>query len=240
MATGSLKPKISLFFPVYNDERTVEAVTTKSVETLSAVAEDYEIVIVDDGSPDGSGAVADEMARRFDKVRVIHHPTNLGYGAALQSGFRAANHFEWVCFLDGDDQYDVRELVHLVKLLPRYDGVVTFRYRKTYGPWRKFVSAVFNLVARCMFGTRFRDANSGLRIVRRTVIDDLPLTSASPFLGAELAIRAALKGYRIGEAGISMYPRDHGSSGVVTPRNILATIGDMLAVRRDVFRNRPR
>lgn len=240
MADPETKPRISLFFPVYNDEATVERVTEKSVALLHAHARDFEIIIVNDGSPDRSGAIADQLAEKHPSVRVVHHPVNQGYGAAYQTGLREANRFEWVCSLDGDDQYDVRELLHMLKHLEHYDGIQTYRYCKTYGPWRKFISAAYNVFARILYGTRFRDVNSGLRIFRREVVRDVCVTSLSPFAGAEISIKAALKGFRIGEIGISMYPRERGNSSVVTVRNILATIKDMLRVRQEIFQNRPR
>jgi glycosyltransferase involved in cell wall biosynthesis len=240
MADQQPKPRISLFFPAYNDEATVERVTEKCVAVLRELASDFEIVIVNDGSPDQSGAIADRMAIRHPAVRAVHHPVNQGYGKAFQTGLREASQFEWVCSLDGDDQYDVRELHQIIRHLPNYDGVQSYRFRKTYGPWRKFISAAYNVFARCLYGTRFRDVNSGLRIFRREVVRDVCVTSASPFAGAEISIKAALKGYRIGEVGISMYPRVRGNSSVVTFRNIMATIDDMLRVRREIFQNQPR
>lgn len=234
------RPSVSLFFPVYRDETTVEAVALKALATLRELASEFEIVIVDDGSPDRSGAVADRLAERHPEITVVHHPRNLGYGQALKTGFRTANRYEWICFTDGDDQYDLRELHHLIRLLPDADAVVTFRWAKVYGPWRKFVSGTYNVLARRMFGTPFRDASCGLKLVRRSVIDRVGLLSDSPFAGAEVAIRTALAGYRVREAGISTYPRRAGRSSVVTPRNILATWRDMRRVERDLFRNRPR
>jgi glycosyltransferase involved in cell wall biosynthesis len=88
------KPDVSLFFPVYRDERTVRRVTEKALAVLRDIAKNYEVVIVDDGSPDRAGEIADELAREHPEVSVVHHPKNMGYGAAVQSGFRAAR-YEW-------------------------------------------------------------------------------------------------------------------------------------------------
>lgn len=239
-SSTSAKPNISLFFPVYRDETTVEAVAHKALATLRELAGEFEIVIVDDGSPDRSGELADQLAQRYPQITVVHHERNQGYGQALKSGFRAACRYEWVCFTDGDDQYDVRELYRLIPLLRDADAVATFRWSKVYGPWRKFVSGTYNALARWMFGTSLRDASCGLKLVRRSVIDDVGLVSDSPFAGAEVAIRATLAGYRVREAGISTYPRRAGRSSVVTFRNILATWRDMRRVARDLFRNRTR
>ena len=103
------KPNVSVFFPVYNDERTVERVTEKAIAVLEEIAQEYEVIIVDDGSPDRSGQLADELARKHPCVSVIHHPRNMGYGAAIKSGLAKAR-YEWICFTDGDDEYDLFDL----------------------------------------------------------------------------------------------------------------------------------
>lgn len=100
------KHNITLFFPVYNDAKTVRRVTEKGIKFLKDVADKYEIIIINDGSPDDSGKIADQLSQEYSCVKVIHHPSNKGYGAALKSGFAAAA-YEIICFTDGDDEYDV-------------------------------------------------------------------------------------------------------------------------------------
>jgi glycosyltransferase involved in cell wall biosynthesis len=226
--------RVSLFFPVYRDEATVERMTTKAIAVLDALAAEYEVIIVDDGSPDRAGELADAIAAKDPRVRVIHHPKNLGYGEALRSGFRAAR-FEWIGFTDGDDEYEVSDLAKLLRLQDHYDLIITFRYAKRYGSWRIFVSWVYNHVLRYLFQTRYRDVSCGLRLIRKSVVDELDLTSTSPFIGAEIAIKTMLKGYRVGEVGIQTFPRDFGRGSSTSVPNILATIRDMRRVYRTVF-----
>ena len=225
---------VSLFFPVYKDERTVRIVTQKARLLLASLGCAYEIVIVNDGSPDGSGAIADELAREHPEVRVVHHPRNLGYGAAVRSGIEASR-YEIVCMTDGDDEYEVEDFRKLLKLRQHYDLVITFRYRKIYSSSRIFVSWVYNIVLRFLFRTPFRDVSTGLRLVRRAVLQDVELESTSPFIGAELAIKAMLKGYRVGEVGIQTFPRSFGRGSSTSIPNILATIADMWRIYRRVF-----
>ncbi len=228
------KPDISLFFPVYNDEQTVATVTQKALKVLAEVAEEYEVVIVDDGSPGRSGEIADELAAEHERVRVVHHERNLGYGEAIKSGFAACK-YEWICFTDGDDEYDVNDLHKLIRLKDFYDLIITFRYVKLYSGMRVFMSAVYNLIVRALFRTPYRDISTGLRLIRKSLVEGLSLTSSSPFIGAELTIKTMLRGYRIGEVGIQTFPRKFGRGASTTPANIRATMRDMLGTYRTIF-----
>jgi glycosyltransferase involved in cell wall biosynthesis len=230
-ATG---PRVSLFFPVYRDEATVERVAKKALRVLEELASEHEVIIVDDGSPDRAGEIGDRLAATHPGIRVIHHERNLGYGQALRTGFEAAR-FEWICFTDGDDEYEVDDLRRLLRLRDYYDLVITFRYAKRYGGWRIFVSFVYNKLLRFVFETRYRDVSSGLKLVKREVVNELELISTSPFIGAEIAIKTMLKGFRVGEVGIQTFPREFGRGTSTSLRNILATLGDMRRVYRLVF-----
>jgi glycosyltransferase involved in cell wall biosynthesis len=228
------KPNISLFYPVYNDERTVESLTLKAISVLKEIAANYEIIIVNDGSPDKSGEIADKLAAEIPEVRVVHHAANKGYGAAIKSGFANAN-YEWVCFTDGDDEYDIHDLKRLIKLKEFYDLIITFRYVKLYSNMRIFISAVYNKVLRFIFRSPYRDISTGLRLMRKSVYEELTLISDSPFIGAEITLRTMLKGYRVGEMGIQTFPREIGSGASTSMKNILKTIKDMRKVQRDIF-----
>lgn len=232
--TSEAKPDVSLCFPVYGDEKTVRKVTEKSLAVLSELAAEYEVVIIDDGSADRSGEIADELAAEHDCVRVIHHSRNLGYGEAIKTALREAR-YEWICLTDGDDEYDVRDLAKLLPLRNFYDLVITFRYVKLYGSLRIFISWVYNLLIRKLFRMPYRDVSTGLRLVRRSVVEALDFESSSPFIGAEITIKATLRGYRVGEVGIQTFPRSFGRSASTTPANILATIREMLRIYRNIF-----
>lgn len=228
------QPSITLFFPVYRDERTVERVAYKALAVLAEITDNYELIIIDDGSPDSAGEIADRIAAAEPRVHVVHHPTNLGYGQALRSGFANAKN-DWICFTDGDDEYEVTDLLKLWRLREYYDLVITFRYVKLYGTWRTFVSYVYNQVLRLMFKTDFRDVSCGLKLIRRQVVNELELVSTSPFIGAEISIKTHLKGLRVGEVGIQTFPRQFGRGSATSVKNILATIRDMRHIHRQVF-----
>jgi len=230
------KPSIAVFFPVYGDEGTVEKVALKSLKILSEIASDYKVIIVDDGSPDRSGEIADKLAEEHPEIISVHHDKNLGYGACVQTRFKYALDYEWICFTDGDDQYDVNELYHLSKLFHHYDLIVTFRYSKIYGTLRTFVSFVYNLLIRVLFKSHLRDHNCGLKIIRSSVVKDMDIISNSAFIGAEIIINAMVRGYPIGEAGIKTYPRTFGESSVMSFRHISTSIRDLFRVYCKLFR----
>lgn len=223
-------------FPVYGDELTVRPITAKAIDLFVRLGCDYEIVIVDDGSPDRSGVIADELAHEHDCVKVIHHPVNKGYGAALRSGLAACTK-EVICLIDGDDQYDVCDLPKLLKVIDYYPLVITFRYKKIYSTFRMFISWTYNVILRYLFRMRFRDISTGLRLVKRSLLADIALESNSPFIGAEMTIKVMLKGYPVGEVGIQTFPRVLGKGNSTSVKNILATIKDMLIIYRKIFSN---
>lgn len=228
------KANISVFFPVYNDEKTVQKVTIKALRVLKEIADKYEVLIINDGSPDLSGEIADKLAEEYPFVRVIHHEVNKGYGAAIKTGLENTK-YEWVCFTDGDDEYDLEDLKKMILLKNYYDLIITFRYIKLYSTFRIFISGIYNKVFRFLFKTNYRDISTGLRLIRKDVIDDLKLISDSPFIGAEITVRTMLKGYRVGEMGIQTFPREFGKGASVSFKNIIKTIKDMRRVYSDIF-----
>ena len=192
------------------------------------------MVIIDDASPCRAGRIADELAAKDPRIRVIHHLKNLGYGAALRTGL-ANVRYEWVCFTDGDDEYDIYDLEKLIRLRNRYDLIITFRYAKLYSGFRIFISWIYNRTLRALFKSQFRDISTGLRLMRRDLVNELDLKANSPFIGAEIAIKTMLKGFPVGEVGIQTFPREFGHGSATSWRNILATIRDMLDCYRTIF-----
>ncbi len=228
------KPDISFFFPVYNDERTVRLITEKSIKLFNEIANRYEIVIVNDASPDNAGLIADQLACEYPQVRVVHHELNKGYGAAVKSGI-ANTRYDWICMVDGDDEYDILDLKRMLMLRQHYGLIIAFRYKKLYSTKRIFISHVYNKILRALFDTPFRDISTGIRVFNRSVLDHIHLNSNSPFIGAEMAIKAMLNGTPVGEVGIQTFPRKFGTGSATSLKNILRTIRDMLRMRREIF-----
>ena len=206
---------ISLMFPLYKDKSTVELMITKSSAVLKKLNSKYEIIIVDDGCPQNSGKLAEKIAKKFANIKTFFHKKNLGYGAALKTGLKKCKN-DWIFMIDGDAEYDVDDLFRLLRVSKNYDLVITYRYKKKYTTYRIIISWVYNAVLRLIFNIKFKDISSGSRLVSRKLIRHIKLKSNSPFVGAELAIKAKLTGYKVGEIGIHTFPRAFGTGASVS------------------------
>ena len=220
---------ISLMFPLYKDKSTVKLMITKSSNVLRKLKRKYEIIIIDDGCPQNSGKLAREVAKKFTNIKIFSHKKNLGYGAALKTGLKKCKN-DWIFMIDGDAEYDVDDLFRLLRVSKNYDLVITYRYKKKYTTYRIIISWVYNAVLRLIFNIKFKDISSGSRLVSRKLIRHIKLKSNSPFVGAELAIKAKLAGYKVGEIGIHTFPRTFGTGASVSLKNILLTLKDMIVL----------
>ena len=214
-------------FPVFRDKRTVKKMIIQSLRVLKTVARKYEIIIVDDGCPEKSGIIAKKIAKNIANIKVFFHKKNLGYGAALRTGIEKSK-YDWIFQIDGDAEYSVNDLKRLLKETKNSDLVITYRYKKKYKTNRIIISWFYNKLLRILFGTKFKDISTGSRLINRKLIKKLKLTSSSPFLGAELAIKAKEQNFKVNEVGIHTYPRTFGAGSSVSFRNIMLTVKDML------------
>ena len=218
---------ISLMFPLYNDKMTVKSMVIKSLKILKKTKIKYEIVIIDDGCPEKSGLIAKKLAKKNSKIRVFFHKKNLGYGAAVKTGLKKCRH-ECIFATDGDEEYDVGDLPRLLKSLNNSDLVITYRFKKKYKTTRIIISGIYNIILRLLFKTKFKDISTGSRLIRKNIVKKIILTSNSPFIGAELAIKSKFAGFNVNEIGIHTYPRTFGSGSSVSIKNIILTIRDMI------------
>ena len=218
---------ISIMFPVYKDRRTVKKMIVDSLNVVKKITKKYEIIIIEDGCPEKSGLVAKNFSKKNKKIRVIFHKKNLGYGAALQTGLKYSKN-QWIFQTDGDAEYDVYDLLRLIKLTNTSDLIITYRYKKKYNTNRIIISWFYNAILRVLFLTNFRDISTGSRLIKKDIMKKIKLTSNSPFIGAELAIKSKYKGLVVREIGIHTYPRTFGTGSSVSFKNILLTIRDMI------------
>lgn len=218
---------ISILFPLYRDKQTVKIMIDKSIRVLSKIKKKCEIVMVDDGCPENSGLYAKKIAKNKKNIKIIIHKKNLGYGAAIKTGLKNCSS-EWVFQTDGDNEYDVNDLKKLIKFTKKSDLIITYRYKKKYNTNRIIISWIYNVILRTLFVTNFKDISTGTRLINKKILKKINLTSKSPFVGAELAIKSKYSGINVSEVGIHTYPRTFGSGSSVSLKNILLTIKDML------------
>ena len=152
------RPSISFFFPAFNDAGTIRLLVEDGLRVLPTLTDDFEIIIVNDGSFDETGPIADELAAQYSQVRAIHHPLNLGYGAALRSGFGAASK-DLIFYTDGDRQFDVGELPKLIEVIDGAGIVSGYRIARAEGQDRRLSSNVYNFVTKKLFGLDIRDVD---------------------------------------------------------------------------------
>jgi glycosyltransferase involved in cell wall biosynthesis len=224
-------PELSYFFPAHNEEANLPGLVEEALATLPTLADRFEIVIVDDGSRDATPRIADELALTHAEVRAVHHPTNLGYGAALASGFAAAR-FEVLAFTDGDRQFRVADLGRLLaRLAPGTDAVVGFRIRRADPLVRTVYARLYRLANRIFFGLRVRDVDCACKAFRRASLEGIAVESGGAFFSAELLIKLQAAGHRIAEVGVPHYPRVAGSPTGARPSVILRAVRDFWRLR---------
>ena len=201
---------ISVFFPCYNEQENVTRTVDHAISVLEKLDADFELIIVNDGSSDGTGKIADEIAGKNDRVKVVHHSTNLGYGAALQSGFKAATK-KLVFYTDGDGQFDINEMPPLIPLIEQYDIVSCYRLNRQDVIIRKINGWCWTKLVCLLFRMRVRDIDCAFKLYKREIFDNIKLSSSGALIDAEILARAVCRGYTITQKGVHHYPRTAGS-----------------------------
>jgi len=224
---------ISVFFPCYNEQENVGRTVEKALEVLERLNADFEVIIVDDGSSDGTGQIADEIAGRDGRVKVVHHEGNLGYGAALQSGFKAATK-EFVFYTDGDGQFDINEMPSLLALMERYDIVSCYRLNRRDSLIRKINGWCWTRLVCLTFGLKIRDIDCAFKLYKREIFDKIELLSTGALINAEILARAVRKGYRITQKGVHHYPRTTGKQTGANLRVILRAFKELFKLQRRI------
>jgi glycosyltransferase involved in cell wall biosynthesis len=222
-------PSLTVFFPAYNDAPSLPALVGKTFEVLREYVDDYEVIVVNDGSYDNTADVLDELRRaHMPYLRVITHPQNRGYGGALRSGLGGAKK-EFVFYTDGDGQYDVGELPALLALCGPDTGLVNgFKLERHDPAHRIWIGNVYNFCARLLFRIRIRDIDCDYRLIRRSLLDRIKLTSTSGTICVELVRKLELSGCEVKEVGVSHLPRLHGKSQFFRIRSLAVTFYQLM------------
>ena len=219
---------LSVFFPAYNDSGTIASMVIRAVQAASELTPDYEVIVVNDGSGDATPAIIDELARTYPRVRIVHHPTNRGYGGALQTGFRTATK-ELIFYTDGDAQYDPAEIETLWhRLNDDADMVTGFKIRRSDPMHRIIIGRLYHHTVKLLFRLRVRDVDCDFRLMRRAIFERIDLSKTSGVICLEMMKKIEDAGFRIVEVPVHHYHRAFGKSQFFNLRRIAKTGVDVL------------
>lgn len=222
--------KISAFFPCYNDERSIAQIVRKTRRILNRITDDFEIIVVNDGSTDKSQQILEKLQKEIPELKLIFYNKNQGYGAALKGGFRAAQK-DWVFYTDGDGQYDVAELTKLLSALKDDIDVVNgYKIKRADPLVRKLVGKVYQFFVKRIFNLPIKDPHCSFRLIRREIFKGIILKSQGGALEVELIKKIAQKGGKFKEVGVYHYPRKSGQSQFFNWRNIRQTLKELWQV----------
>jgi glycosyltransferase involved in cell wall biosynthesis len=231
-------PGLSFFFPARDEELNVAPMVARALEVLPKYADQLEVTVIDDGSSDATGELADALARRDPRVKVVHHRPGRGYGGAVRAGLESARQ-PFIFFTDGDQQFDVADFDKLVAALaPGVDAVLGYRLTLEYGPWHVLVSRVYNRAIRLLFAGGWRDVDCAFKLFRADVFARVPLSrvkSNGAFFSPELLITLRANRIVTREVGIPHHPRMHHEPKGMPPKVILKAIRDLLLLRLSLW-----
>ncbi len=204
----------------------------ETVQVLNDLTEKYEILIINDGSTDNTGPIADRLSHRHENIRIIHHETNRGYGAALISGF-ANSVNDWIFFTDGDNQFFIKEIALLLEETRAHDAVIGFRQERK-DPWfRKIYANTWNLLVRLFLDLRIKDLNCAFKLIKKKSMEGISLSSSGALISAEILFKLKLSGANISEVAVSHKPRLYGEQSGGSPKVILKALLELFRLHRE-------
>jgi glycosyltransferase involved in cell wall biosynthesis len=224
---------LTVFLPAHNEEGNIERVVKGFVQELPSVADRYEVVIVNDGSSDRTGEIAERLSASLPGVKVIHHPTNRGYGAAVITGIRAASE-PYVLLCDGDGQFDPNEVRLLTARIHDHDVVVGRRKQRADHFIRRLNGKSWTLLMRLLFRIQISDIDCGFKLFRRELLDGMELHAAGAMVTTELVARLANRGARICEVDVKHLPRLTGEQSGNSPKVILRAFRELFLLYADL------
>jgi glycosyltransferase involved in cell wall biosynthesis len=229
-----LKPfSLTITFPCYNEEANVERVTRGAVAIAQQVADDWEVVVVNDGSRDRTGEIADKLAAEIPGVRAVHNSPNQGYGGALSRGFREAKK-NWIFYTDGDGQFDFNELRKILPLLETHDIVSCYRLDRKDPLMRKLNAWAWSTLVNLLFRIGLRDIDCAFKIYPRTFIEKIEMRSRGALIDTEMLAKARNQGCTIAQMGVHHYPRTAGQQTGANLKVILRAFKELFKLYRQI------
>jgi len=216
---------LSLVIPAYNEAGNLEEIVGRALKALPRLVSDFEVLVVDDGSTDGTSQLADRLAEKNEALRVIHHPRNLGYGQAQITGFQNARG-ELVALVPADNQFHIEDLARYLPLVKNADVILGIRTERQDPLLRKVVSRVFNFSMGLIFGLRLKDIN-WVKLYKRKVLRAIDFECDGFGLDAEILVKARKKGFCFAQVEVPHYPRRWGQPTWVSINNILRTMREL-------------
>jgi len=239
VSSASRLPGISVFLPSHNEEPNVERVVRDFLTELPRVADAYEVIVVNDGSTDKTGAIADRLASEDSHVKVVHHEKNRGYGGAVISGIRAATQ-PYVMLADSDGQFDPREVESLAAYVPEYDVVVGRRIRRADHLMRRINGQAWTMLVRIVLGIGISDIDCGFKLFKREFLDGMELRAHGAMISTELMARVAGRGAKIKEVGVHHLPRLAGEQSGANFRVIARAFKELFTLHGELRAERRR
>lgn len=220
---------LSVFFPLYNEEGNIKDELEKAMRVLTKLGIEYEILLINDGSEDKTGQIADELAKENPRIRVIHHEKNLGYGEALKSGFYNAR-YDTIVYTDGDGQFDFSEVKLFLEKIEDYDLLIGYRIKRQDPFFRILFKKGWRLSLFVMYGLTLKDVDCGFKMIKRKVLQKIPhlQSQRGAMINAELAIKAKKYGFSVGQIGVNHYPRLSGKPTGASFKVIFRSYVDLL------------
>jgi len=198
--------KLSVIFPAYNEEQNIGRAVDSALQVLEKIADNYEVIVVNDGSRDSTEKIVQQIYGHNGLVRLISHRRNIGYGGSLRSGLEAAS-YDLIFFTDADLQFDLKEILNLLRWIQEYDLVIGYRLKRSEGIRRRFYAWGWGLLIRLLFDLKVKDIDCAFKLFRKKVFDKISVNSLGAFINSEILIRAKKCGFTVKEVPVSHYPR---------------------------------
>jgi len=228
---------ISVFFPAYNEEGNIEKTINNAVRVLDKNANNYEIIVVDDGSKDKTSEIVEKLAKRNDKIRLIKHEKNKGYGAAVSTGLYNSK-FPWVVFTDSDGQFDFSELSNFVKAQKENgaDLVIGYYAKRKVPFYRILNSKIWESIVYLLFGLKVKDIDCGFKLIKKEVIDSIPKLEAQrgAFISTEFLVKSKMNGFKIVEIPATHFERTEGQATGASMKVIINSLKDLFKLRKKI------